>query len=337
MPENDCPTCNGIPGDRVRGQQDVFAYVVPVPEDAALSTWPTNAQRAGVDVLDATSALPSEFAFQTPASAEVPVLRGGALLRPSMPPVIHDAILESLAAAEVEYLPRLSAPWFEPPVPMAAGSSWFDPVGASLTAAKFKNKQFPDTARKEIKKRHPGTDDDDIRGDDDGAYLAKQVEDVADKGYDKRVEDEDANPRRKCGGSVIYYIILDELVVEDENDPGHRRIWDWAYLLKQKEAKKLLKDCKSEACDGNDSLTTCRIKLGGELGNWPGDINPDEGEVPEFGFVKVTYSCECLEPLPKEEGPLTGPGKDEKKSDKTGDDKDEKKDEKKSGTDSKGR
>lgn len=41
MPEENCPTCNGIPGEPVRGNEDVFAFVPPVPDNAPGTPWPT--------------------------------------------------------------------------------------------------------------------------------------------------------------------------------------------------------------------------------------------------------------------------------------------------------
>ena len=40
MPENnECPTCSDLPGTPVPGQEDVFAFAMPMPPDDQLTPW----------------------------------------------------------------------------------------------------------------------------------------------------------------------------------------------------------------------------------------------------------------------------------------------------------
>ena len=292
MPDdtNNCPSCNDHPmGKALPGSTADVLVREYVPPTAAELDFSHNFYAA----MEARTS-------RSPFTEGIPVQTqdAGSPVEPLEP----IAFQHQVSGADLLMPSQYTAPWFEP-----RGGPFIDTLGRALTTAQFPNKQFPKEAKEHIKKRHPGIQDEDIKGDDDGAFLARHTKDAKDQDYERRKSRGDDNPRRRCGGEVVYYIVLDELVLDD--DPmQRRRIWDWAYLLKEKEAKELLKDCKSDSCTENKSSTECRIKLEGELSNWPPTIKP--GDVPKFGYVRVAYLCSCLEPLPKKkaEGPTTGPG-----------------------------
>lgn len=143
MPEEDCPSCNdhapgvarGMQGEPVRGVEDVFAYVPPIPDDAAGSPWPTADEGARVELLSGIPEPPPEMA-PTPKTApnhptnEFP---GMEPVTPPAPPQIHDNILDAMPQTTVEYLPRLGAPWFQPPTPSRAGLLQADENGGQGT------------------------------------------------------------------------------------------------------------------------------------------------------------------------------------------------------------
>ena len=119
MPEeNDCPSCNDLTGTPVPEQEDVYAFAMPVPRDDELTPWhemgtmlqPAAGKDARIELL-AGIPEPSELIPAAPGG-----LTHAALDQPEPATasyregVIHDAT----RSKEVEYLPRLGAPWFEP-------------------------------------------------------------------------------------------------------------------------------------------------------------------------------------------------------------------------------
>lgn len=119
MPEEECPTCNGIPGEPVRGNEDVFAFVPPMPDDAQSAPWSAmeGDQLAGArtELLPGIPAPAAEMARapETPATHPAHDFPGMETTPPA-PAQIHDNILDATPQTTVEYLPRLAAPWFEP-------------------------------------------------------------------------------------------------------------------------------------------------------------------------------------------------------------------------------
>ncbi|MBE7491950.1 MAG: hypothetical protein HS108_09390 [Planctomycetes bacterium] len=115
---NDC----GLPGEPVPGQEDVYAWVPPTPPDHLLTDLPRADARptGGTFAADQSRVrLPADIPPMdvpaTPAAkasrpGTVNVSHGGFLAS-----LIRDAISDASASADVEYLPRLGAPWLEPP------------------------------------------------------------------------------------------------------------------------------------------------------------------------------------------------------------------------------
>jgi hypothetical protein len=115
MPENNCPTCNGIPGERVRGQEDVIAYVMPMPEDNQLTAWPAGRRSPAAHTSQAE--LLEGFPVPLPGSAGPTPNMISPQVQPAAEPIqpqgiIHDRFLDAGGEC-VEYLPRLDAPWSE--------------------------------------------------------------------------------------------------------------------------------------------------------------------------------------------------------------------------------
>jgi len=155
----------------------------------------------------------------------------------------------------------------------------------------------------------PNFADEELRGDESGAVLVEHKREVVDRYYRLRKRRGDANPRLICGGKVTYVIPLDEILPEPIG-PRRRTIFDWAYGLKAADAMKLLDNCKSDLCDENKNNTKCRFHRYGSIHNL-GQKDPRTGEVfVELSVVVVTFTCQCNEPPPPVEGPVTGPPDD---------------------------
>jgi len=122
MPEEDCPTCNDhtLPGEHVGGNEDLYVYVPPMPADDQLTPWPAMEGMAQSAALRGTSvdliegvpesphAVPAHLALTQPTPEQ-----------PEPPPaqmtedIVRDVILDIARGGDVEYLPRLGAPWFQ--------------------------------------------------------------------------------------------------------------------------------------------------------------------------------------------------------------------------------
>lgn len=173
--------------------------------------------------------------------------------------------------------------------------------------AKYKNEHYPGWIRDLIRKSYPGVKDDEVKGDSEGAVKVRKVESVKDEAYERAKKEGKTEVERSfCGGQVIYWIAIDELV--DDNDVGqHRRIWDWAYGLKQADAEKELGGCKGEACGENKTKKECVIHRGGTLGNFAKVVG--QADIPEVGYVRVTYTYKYKTPPAQAAKPVTGPEK----------------------------
>ena len=107
---NDCPSCQDLPGTPVPGQEDVYAFAMPMPPDDQLTPWHA--------MQPATRPKPHASAWgSSPAASAADT----AASQPSWPDGLfdYDAAPDPGAAdtmARIEYLPPLDAPWGQWPI-----------------------------------------------------------------------------------------------------------------------------------------------------------------------------------------------------------------------------
>jgi len=327
MPEEDCPTCNDHPpqGEPVRGNEDVFAYAAPMPADDQLTSWSTTramAQSATqhgarVELLEGIPQPLRDMAGPIPGMTSTQLRPMAKFTSPQR--IVHDRVVEA-NGEQAEYLPPLGAPWREQAHGASATAS-FDKyilfeegdVADAAPEPKYPNGEFPDWIKKEIKENWPKVDEDDLRGDEDGAALIVHVESVKDSKHDrykkKKRAGEEVEPvdRTYCGGKVRWVIPIVESVPRDTTPREKRRILDWAYGLKRAEATRMLGGCKSDLCEENASTTVCEMFKSAMVGLFQ-QVDAAGEVITSISYVEVQFQCKCAEPPEEPEGPITGPG-----------------------------